>query len=420
MEGVETFDETVSRLFHTSCGNQYLSRREVVESAKAVFPRCGPVVGRLFDAYYDGAQVGTCRMHDLARGLSQLLLGTSQLALQGRLEEVDEEGGSWAGLTWLWDEELQRPALARTMNEAKRRRGQKKDYLLLLLSLQWVKELGEALPEVETFENQVGGHKGDAEMKAAGGTIMKPLNMQEVRRKKKENKSVADSLQWLFYENLELLTSKELIPPGLFARFFGRTRLPDADGSGGWSDWLVLENLCQEMKHPSILDLKIGASSMGQTKSGAVKKVKQAVVKAMSTSSSLGFRVAGMKVYHPAKTGHETKPKKYGMSLTKATVHTAFQDFLSPDGIWQPALARPLLGELERIRTFFLTQMYFSFNSSSLLVLYDAGGALIVRLIDFAHCFPLPGTDNALGFVSCAPLSPHPVPPILPTLGNLK
>lgn len=70
--------------------------------------------------------------------------------------------------------------------------------------------------------------------------------------------------EWLFYENLDKLARLKLIPAHLFAGYRGRTRLPDANGS--LSDWLVLQNLCIGMKHPSIMDLKIGSSSMGQTK----------------------------------------------------------------------------------------------------------------------------------------------------------
>ncbi len=419
MEGEETFDSAVCRLFHSTCGNGYLSRREVVQAAVETFPGCGMAVGRFFDSFFDAKRLGTCQLYDLASGLCR--------ALDAKLEGVEEAGGSWKKLVWLWDEAMDRPALARGMSEEQKSKGEQKDRLVLLLSLQWMRELGEGTPEVETFDNQVGGHKGDAEMKAAGTTIMKPLNMQEVRAKKLfVGFRWLISYQWLFYENLDLMRRKGLVPDGLFARFHGRTSLPAADG--GWSDWLVLENLCQVMKHPSILDLKIGSSSLGATKAGAVKKVKQAVVKvrlalslffkiishhwqAMTTSSTLGFRVAGMKVYHPSKAAHDTKPKKYGMSLTKANVHTAFQEFLSPDGAWQESLAKQLLAELQRIRTFFAAQQLFSFNSSSLLCLYD-NGELIVRLIDFAHCYPLPGETNEHGFVSCAPVNPAPVPQI--------
>jgi hypothetical protein len=118
-----------------------------------------------------------------------------------------------------------------------------------------------------------------------------------------------------------------------------------------------------------------------------------------------------MKIFHPSKGVHETKAKKYGMKLTKANIHTAFQDFCSPNWEWKRTLAEQLLAELQRIRVFFAAQQLFSFHSSSLLCLHD-GNVLVVRLIDFAHCYPLPGEHNELAFVSCAPLITTPVPPI--------
>ncbi len=228
-------------------------------------------------------------------------------------------------------------------------------------------------------------------MKAAGDTIMKPLNMQE----------------WLFYENLHKLSELNLIPKHLFPGYRGRTRLPNSTGE--MTDWLILENLCLGMTNPSIMDLKIGSSSMGATKAGAVKKVKQSVVKAISTSSTLGFRVAGMKVF--VKDHHETKSKNYGLSLTQKNVHTAFEEFLSPNGVLQRDLLDQMHNQLKEIRAFFNQQQLLSFNSSSLLILYEHT-RLIVRLIDFAHCFPLTGESNSLGFVSCGPINTDPLPSI--------
>jgi hypothetical protein len=196
------------------------------------------------------------------------------------------------------------------------------------------------------------------------------------------------------------------------------------------------------------MDLKIGSSSMGATKAGVSKKVKQSVVKALSTSSTLGFRVAGMvgdtnfflllffifncynlhrkvsksnfflffvlkfvkKVY--VNDHDETKGKNYGLSLNKNTIHTAFVEFLSPKNVLRLDLLEQLKQQLCSIRDFFNQQQYLSFNSSSLLILYE-GDSLIVRLIDFAHCYPLSGGQNSeIGFVFCSSLISDAVPPI--------
>lgn len=64
------------------------------------------------------------------------------------------------------------------------------------------------------------------------------------------------------------------------------------------------------------------------------------------------------------------------------------------------------------IRGFFADQQLLSFNSSSILILYE-GTNLMVRLIDFAHCFPLSGETNPLGFISCAPKNTEDPPSIV-------
>jgi hypothetical protein len=68
--------------------------------------------------------------------------------------------------------------------------------------------------------------------------------------------------------------------------------------------------------------------------------------------------------------------------------------------------------QLASIREFFSEQQLLSFNSSSILILYE-GTRLIVRLIDFAHCFPLSGETNPLGFISCGATNTEAPPSII-------
>jgi len=63
-------------------------------------------------------------------------------------------------------------------------------------------------------------------------------------------------------------------------------------------DYIILENLLKDYKSPSVMDIKMGGNSSGtDTSASVIKRFKQSVVSNMTTSHSLGFRVAGMKVW---------------------------------------------------------------------------------------------------------------------------
>ncbi len=103
------------------------------------------------------------------------------------------------------------------------------------------------------------------------------------------------------------------------------------------------------------------------------KKIKQKVVRAITTSHSLGFRVAGFKVWRTDKGTYDERDKKYGISLTAKTMIDAIRAYLTPSdavGV-RYDVAVALLAKLKRIREWMQTQTQFSFNSSSILLLYD-------------------------------------------------
>lgn len=440
-----------------TCGNGYMTRREFTQICSRLFGS-RRVWDDLFTRVFDAQRTGSTQFELLLKGLETLLSEEESSQWVKKFEEQEDEKkegegagvgvvgrAPWERLFVLWDFFLQEPVLASEATQACKEEWTKvtstsssgpsssssssaatwKSRIIFLACLQWMGESpsGKTVGGVSLFEQQVGGHKGDAAMLQVEGCILKPLNFQE----------------WLFYENISWLSQEhpDMCPAGLFARCEGRIRLPAAGGKkkgknnniaeseadapeeGSFAEWLMLENLCLDMPHPSILDLKVGSSSMGHTKSGLVKKVKQTVVKAMSTSSTLGFRVAGMKVWHMDTQRYDEKEKKYGLHLTAKTIYDAFREYFTPYSAenttttttttvakFRSDLAREALVRLRRIRDFIATQEWFSFNSSSLLFLYDAArGALDIRAIDFAHCYVLTGKENTTGFLTCAPSS---------------
>lgn len=97
---------------------------------------------------------------------------------------------------------------------------------------------------------------------------------------------------------------------------------------------IVLENVAAGFVKPNVLDVKLGARLWGDD-APAAKRVKLDQVAAETTSGSLGFRIAGMRVWEPAYTnGSRTSggsyrlfDKHYGRALTAASVRRGFEDF---------------------------------------------------------------------------------------------
>lgn len=153
---------------------------------------------------------------------------------------------------------------------------------------------------------------------------------------------------------------------------------------------IVLENVTAGFKQPNVIDLKLGARLWADDAPEA-KRRKLDQVSSETTSLSLGFRIAGMKVYRPHETakpdvkfsehidvmndGYLSYNKYYGRGFDASNVQDAFLEFFGgKETMKKPKrtqmvvkrLARALKGlipvlEKEEIR------MY----SASLLMVYE-------------------------------------------------
>ena len=345
-----------------TCSSGLLARYEFCSSLSGVLDGSNKPLEDLWSLIFDPEEVGTCQKVAFVAGMQRLLSDEGFLQKNVQLCVIDQ-----TKLKYKWDQSIHLPQI-RSADERERTEAQEfNDKLPLLLVLELFR-FGEI--ETSAFENQVGGHKGDASMMQTDDCILKPHNIQE----------------WLFYQNLMHLSNQ--LPMNLFPSFRGRLQM------GNGSNWLKLENLCINMQNPSILDLKVGSSSMGHTKAGMVKHLKQKVVQTISTSSNLGFRVAGLKIFKN-NDAYDEKDKRFCLALTEKTIHSAFREFLSPDGIYRIDFANQFLECLRKVRCFIEKQTVLCLNSSSLLFLYDAKSNLLdLKMIDFAHCYFLPGEKN--------------------------
>ena len=114
-------------------------------------------------------------------------------------------------------------------------------------------------------------------------------------------------------------------------------------------------------------------------------------------------------IYNSSAEKYDIYDKTYLRSLNEEEVFTkGFAKLFSAGGQTHLLAVQKVLGKLYKIRSWFESQHEFSFYASSLLVAYDADedagdkSELVadVRLIDFAHVFPLQEGNLDLNFLS--------------------
>ncbi|KAI8375290.1 hypothetical protein EDC96DRAFT_496717 [Choanephora cucurbitarum] len=92
---------------------------------------------------------------------------------------------------------------------------------------------------------------------------------------------------------------------------------------------LCLENILHGFTRPCILDLKMGSLLYDNT---ATEEKRQRMIQhsLTTTSSALGLRICGMKVYDSVERKYATYPKAFGKSRTKDTILDALMAYLFP------------------------------------------------------------------------------------------
>ncbi|CAD0108771.1 unnamed protein product [Aureobasidium uvarum] len=138
---------------------------------------------------------------------------------------------------------------------------------------------------------------------------------------------------------------------------------------------IVLENVLAGFQRPNFVDVKLGRRLWADDAPPA-KRTKLDDVASQTTSGSLGFRIAGMKVWHPEGSGeYKVFDKFYGRNLTSDNVKDAFSTFLCIDRKTEtPDMIRDIVsnieeavGSIEQIIANQESRMY----SASLLFVYE-------------------------------------------------
>jgi inositol-polyphosphate multikinase len=91
---------------------------------------------------------------------------------------------------------------------------------------------------------------------------------------------------------------------------------------------IVLENLTAPFHNPTILDLKLG-SQLWDEDASLEKRARLDAVANATTSGSLGYRVAGMKVWDPITGNYKVYDKMYGRQFNETDIIKVVEDFFA-------------------------------------------------------------------------------------------
>lgn len=166
--------------------------------------------------------------------------------------------------------------------------------------------------------------------------------------------------------------------------------------------FIVLEDVTRPFLRPSIMDIKVGVQAWDEDASPA--KIKQERDK-YPTQQVVGFRFTGMRVWDDVHAAYKEHGRAFGYALDERTLHHAFYEYLHDGKRVRTEVIPPLLDRLGAIRSWFETQSRYRFYGSSLLFVYEGHSEasttpaehaamppprVDVRMIDFAHVWPIP------------------------------
>eukprot|EP00301_Raphidiophrys_heterophryoidea_P002913 c11344_g1_i1.p1 GENE.c11344_g1_i1~~c11344_g1_i1.p1 ORF type:complete len:388 (+),score=95.51 c11344_g1_i1:305-1468(+) len=212
----------------------------------------------------------------------------------------------------------------------------------------------EQFSQFHLFQHQVAGHGSIRQFEE--GRLIKPAIPQEVRF---YQTNLPDLAQFVpnFYGLFKLDEHQPLCPPK-------SPEKPIKD------EFVILENICSRFSRPCVLDLKMGTRHYGEF--ADAQKRERAIRKCQtSTSSTLGFRICGMQVYHPRSDRMARWNKNFGRALNEASVLDAFRLFLWDGEQMRSDLIPAFLFALRNLLSVIRNLSGYRFYSSSLLLLYD-------------------------------------------------
>lgn len=236
--------------------------------------------------------------------------------------------------------------------------------------------------KLKAFENAAAGHDGVLSDES-GELVIKPCTLSEIEfyQESLQNHPIFYELMPTFMGTLSLGSPASLPDVTAAAPESGTAELSQDQkdktllhGQKIASDTaIVLENLEHGFKRANVLDLKLGALLYDPEHTKAEKAERLDKVAAETTSSSLNFRIAGMKVWNGNQ--FDVYDKFYGRQFNAENVKDGFATFFSSLGAGvrkddARELLETILAEITKARHS-LERSESRMYSASILIVYE-------------------------------------------------
>jgi 1D-myo-inositol-tetrakisphosphate 5-kinase/inositol-polyphosphate multikinase len=150
---------------------------------------------------------------------------------------------------------------------------------------------------------------------------------------------------------------------------------------------IVLSNATAPFLHPNILDVKLGSQLWDDTADDS-KRERLSKVATETTSGSLGFRIAGMRMWQPPKDENEEGQNKdygklYGRAFSAQNVRDGFEEYLGVKAAPQTArrVAKKFRAEVEGLRRM-LEAEESRMVAASILFVYEGDAWVLEKVLD--------------------------------------